>query len=613
MANKNIQMKHSKSGEWDNLYPISLTGNIFKSDGTVLDDIINDMTNSTNKNENNIQDLKNNFNQFTSYVDMNLKGTFNGIVDVTRNFNIKGNNTDETELIQQAFKLADTHGKVRLHFPDGIYRITKPIRVYKNTTVVMSENAVFLKGNSNLKVMFINGVYNDLNYSTGYSGDGNIHFKGGYIDGNVKEFPVNSNEYGTVGFALIHGNDISIENTTFQNFINNHVLEVNGCKNVKIYNCYFNDILKSGNFRLEVIQIDFSKQVGIPYIGAHDGTVCKNIEVNNCIFNNTPSTVGSHSSYLENAKQILHENISITNCKMNNISEYAIRGESWFNYVISGNIIDKINNDGIHILSSYNGVISNNVLNNGGGHGVVITNNTIDGVEHFTSELVIIGNVITGMSKTGVRLNTVKRIDIKGNTISKIIESGISVADSEITFINDNTIFDVNRGKTFHYGIFIIDSIDSTVSNNKIYNKKGGSKYNYAIGSTQDTFIMKVYNNDVEKGIEGAYNIRSTDIGVKSPNVEYYLTNILNAKTDTVITLNKSIENMKMLYITTGNVGGGKLITSLIRGWYKEGFRIGDKYVIQSFTDKTVFEIVSHTQIKVISTSDDVRYIVGVE
>lgn len=50
MTNKNIQMKHSNNGKWDNLYPITLFENVFDKDGKILNDelkVMNETINDT--------------------------------------------------------------------------------------------------------------------------------------------------------------------------------------------------------------------------------------------------------------------------------------------------------------------------------------------------------------------------------------------------------------------------------------------------------------------------------------------------------------------------------------------------------------------------------------
>lgn len=47
MTNKNIQMKHKQNGAWNNLYPLTLTENVFNAAGRKIDDILSEMVTAT--------------------------------------------------------------------------------------------------------------------------------------------------------------------------------------------------------------------------------------------------------------------------------------------------------------------------------------------------------------------------------------------------------------------------------------------------------------------------------------------------------------------------------------------------------------------------------------
>lgn len=49
MANKNIQMKDRNGNNWDNLFPISLTGNIFNEQGETIDQVLNNVKDNVNE------------------------------------------------------------------------------------------------------------------------------------------------------------------------------------------------------------------------------------------------------------------------------------------------------------------------------------------------------------------------------------------------------------------------------------------------------------------------------------------------------------------------------------------------------------------------------------
>lgn len=58
MVNKTIQMKHSNNGEWDNLYPVTLTENVYDNDGVSIETKVNNINDLVIEKISKLQDEK---------------------------------------------------------------------------------------------------------------------------------------------------------------------------------------------------------------------------------------------------------------------------------------------------------------------------------------------------------------------------------------------------------------------------------------------------------------------------------------------------------------------------------------------------------------------------
>ena len=217
-------------------------------------------------------------------------------VSVT-SFGAKGDgSTDDTNAIQSALdSLKDSGGTI--HFPIGIYKITKSVYFYSNQSLVFEKGAKLLQGAE------INNLM--MNYSTsaigGYDATENAEIIGAIFDGG---------SYTTANtlFGICHSKNITIRDCSFINSYGNwHNVEINSSKNVLIDHCYFEGSRKTA-VNGEMIQIDsFDNTATWPWgNGAVDSTVSYMVEVKNCYFgNNTISpALGNHSEAVINCIRI---------------------------------------------------------------------------------------------------------------------------------------------------------------------------------------------------------------------------------------------------------------------------------------------------------------------
>src|SRR5690606_18608579 len=132
MADKSIQMKHSnENGEWDNLYPITLTSNVYNLDGDSVDNIITKVKNDHDEDINNISNelntLKNDHDEDINNISNELstfKNNTNQRLDKLDN-SVPNNHYVSTGFnsLQEAIFAAEGG---TLYIEKGTYTITQP-------------------------------------------------------------------------------------------------------------------------------------------------------------------------------------------------------------------------------------------------------------------------------------------------------------------------------------------------------------------------------------------------------------------------------------------------------------------------------------------------------
>lgn len=206
---------------------------------------------------------------------------------------------DDTKAIQAALDALKTTGGT-IHFPVGIYRLTKSVYFYSNQELIFEHGATLLQGAE------INNLM--MNYSTadkgGYNATQNVIIDGATFDGGNYTTP-------NTLFGICHSQNITIRDCRFINAYGHwHNVEINSSKNVLIDRCYFEGSRKNAE-NGELIQIDsFNNTATWPWgNGLVDGTVSYLVEVKNCFFTNctVSPAIGNHSEAVVNCIRI-HDN-----------------------------------------------------------------------------------------------------------------------------------------------------------------------------------------------------------------------------------------------------------------------------------------------------------------
>ena len=287
MVNKNIQMKARNGNEWDNLFPLTLTENVFDNEGnnieymlnTFKDNITDDMNTLTNT-------LENEFDYLNEFV-----------VNVKKHGIIGDGITDYTSDIQTLVNEIESRGGGILFFPKGTYLLTTPLEIGSGVHVLgVGKDTIFegdLRQTAGSTAMFVNKGRNN---SGSYSG------ASGY---KIENIALNSENQTMQGIYTDNASDFTFQRIYGLGKTKDHWFDINNSKNGIIKDCY----LIHG--RNSDIQIDARE-------GENDGLIIENIFIEN----KTPS---SDYSNIAHAQAGIHfhrgnaHNVKINNIFMNGV------------------------------------------------------------------------------------------------------------------------------------------------------------------------------------------------------------------------------------------------------------------------------------------------------
>ena len=236
--------------------------------------------------------------------------------------------TDDTFAIQTT---ADKKGYIV--FATGkTYKITSTIRLKKDTVIDLNGATLVCTDYRS----FYNFVSTDV--FTGYNGNGNITIKNGTIVG------------GAISFG--HADGVRLENLTFKDCVNDHWLEIAGCKDYVVEGCVFGGIKEQDASRdiVEYINFDACVRNGFPHLpkgsAFYDGTKNKNVKVNNCKFE--PGTgdygfayvvIGTHGI---DTAATTHDGTVFTNNDVRGFAKYGLHIINMNNVYVANNRISTI-------------------------------------------------------------------------------------------------------------------------------------------------------------------------------------------------------------------------------------------------------------------------------
>lgn len=236
---------------------------------------------------------------------------------------------DSASAIQKALNLAnkeadDSHC-VTVRIPAGTYKISKTLKIYSNTKLVVDENATILRS-------FHSGaLIRNAAEGGGYGGDHNILIDGGIWDGNTSEY----NAVTTFSNIRIgHANNVVLRNMTVLNNKNGHHMEIGGVQGLTVEGCYFSGYM--GSLLKEAIQLDVMNSAEL-FTGFEpfDDTPCDNVIIQNCTFRSLPRAIGSHSAVVGK----YYTNVTIRNNTFSDISNICMVLYNYRDCTVTGNTI----------------------------------------------------------------------------------------------------------------------------------------------------------------------------------------------------------------------------------------------------------------------------------
>lgn len=298
-----------------------------------------------------------------------------------------------------------------VRFTEGTYKITKTLFLYSNVNIIIDSKAKLIRHCTSH--IFRSYIDPSVNYN--YNALVNVTISGGgTLVGNGKK------STGSI-IGIMHGNNITIKNLSFQGTFKSHAFDISGCSNVILENLKFSKrIIDPKKTYKEEIQIDYAMSAGFPYFDAkspcYNDNHCKNITINKCTFKDANLCIGTHTETTSNKK---HTNIVVTNCTAVGVAEYT------------GTFLNLINTKGATIKGNKISGFSRQIIitscsqfttKNG------VKKNTPVSTKTACEDIIIEGNTLSNASGTvkasGIYITMAyedirhKNIKIKGNTFN---------------------------------------------------------------------------------------------------------------------------------------------------------------------------------------------------
>jgi len=371
-----------------------------------------------------------------------------------------------SETIQAALNFAKSRGGGIVYVPPGTYNITSTLRIPSNTFLVGIGQVVFKRA-ANINAITINDSDGMIG---GYDANQNIVVDNIIFDANPSEFPSTS----ITLLAFGHARNIEIRNCRFTgNNTSWHDLELNACKDVLVYRCFFDDYRGTS----EILQLDFMGSAAqFPWFGPYDDTACENITVEKCVFKEVPSAVRTKTAIGNHTfkEGVVTKNFRIKECYFDrfwlairhlDVQGLFIEGNRFINCLL-GVVFSERENDcyGWHMVGNY------------------FDNSMRDSDASYDE-----GRFFWG--ETQVLSKTFSKIRIKDNFIKDSIFHGIGFTCSSDAIIEGNFIEKSGRN-----GIYLFGGSNILAQNNVIKESgmEGTGWADIRIGHNSDTQTIGV-------------------------------------------------------------------------------------------------------------------------
>lgn len=196
-----------------------------------------------------VNPIVNGINQPNGFVQLNSSGTipaslisgtgsetggmYSGVFDAVATYGAVANNgADQAVSIQSALNAAATAGGGLVWLGPGTFSLKSYLVIPNYTWLMMSEATVLsrIPGNTNAKYLISN-----VQFGTSNTPSTNIRITGGKLD----SVGANNMTSSCTPIFIIQSSKTRIENVYINNVFNSPAIEINGCLNTTIQDCYF--------------------------------------------------------------------------------------------------------------------------------------------------------------------------------------------------------------------------------------------------------------------------------------------------------------------------------------------------------------------------------------
>lgn len=422
---------------------------------------------------------------------------------------------DDADALNKILKYAtNVNEMITVVVPDGTYYLGSALKVWTETNIQLSANAVMKRmPSAEGKSMIVNRTSKN---NGGYTAAHDIIISGGVWDGNT----TGSDHSNLLYFG--HAKNITIRNTTIRNDSGAHLIEFTGVQNALVENVTLTGFVMSKNLSAsqnaekEAIQIDHcTGETNAPGMEPFDGTACDGVTIRNCNISNYMAGIGTHTQGANPSNNVLIENnvfSNIANACINlpNIQNVTIRNNTASNFTT------------FLYASGSQGVVENNSINNGEWF-VPVTSSGLRAKNGITvsngSNFVIRNNTIENAQSNGITVWNKSTAEITGNKIRKNQLYGVRTQGSTVTF-KKNKVKKNEEGAFDTYKDAKITSSDDIrsyyINIKKSYKYKGKAvKPKIKIKGLKKKYYKVTYKNNKKPGtatviIKGKKGVKQT-------------------------------------------------------------------------------------------------------
>lgn len=251
-----------------------------------------------------------------------------------RGFNTNANN--HGYFLIRSYMQKFEHGGGTLVLKKGTYKVSNALFVPSNTTIKFKSGVKIIKtkGNSTSLFQFLaDSKYGRKNVTKKHNGEHNIKFLGsGKVVFDLKNLSYKGNE---IGIVMGNNKNVTIKGITFKNNKKGHMIEMDGCKNVKIQKCKFLNMKDNSYRNKEAINLDTNdKKTGgfSQDWSKKDKTPNENVLVEGCTFKNLVRALGTHRY----SKGKFHKKIRFIDNKVEKVKT-PVGIINWKNSTVKGN------------------------------------------------------------------------------------------------------------------------------------------------------------------------------------------------------------------------------------------------------------------------------------